>query len=129
MACVEHVDLQLGSWGESHPQSNSESAKRMVNMVTSALPVAEAVVYAELQREIHYALRAQHPEWVHPNRESPTCDAYESRLAELLRILPPAPMTKNAKRFANRAVRFSAFVTDHSTNSTCHQSMSQLHQT
>ena len=86
-------------------------------MTTSTLPAAEASVYAQLQREIHYALRAQHPEWVQPNGESPTCDYYESRLAVLLRILPPAPMTKNAKRFANRALRFSALVTEHSTKS------------
>ena len=26
----------------------------------------------------------QHPEWVEPNGNSPTCDSYESRLAELL---------------------------------------------
>jgi hypothetical protein len=89
MACAEHVDVQLRSSVESHIQSISESAKRMVSMITRALPAAQAPVYAELQREIHHALRAQHPEWVQPNGESPTCDSYESRLAELLRILPP----------------------------------------
>jgi len=40
--------------------------------------------YVQLQREIHYALRTQHPEWVQPNGESPICEVYESRLAELL---------------------------------------------
>jgi len=40
--------------------------------------------YAKLQREIHDALRAQHPEWVQPGGDCPTCDSYESRLAELL---------------------------------------------
>ena len=105
MACAEHVDLQLRRRMESHIQSISESAKRMVSMTTSALPAAEASVYAELQLEIHYALRAQHPEWVQPNGESPTCDSYESRLAELLRILPRAPVTKNAPRFAIHAVQ------------------------
>ena len=97
-------------------------------MTTSTLPAAKASAYAELQREIHYALRAQHPEWVQPNGESPTCDSYESRLAELLHILPVAPITKNAKRFANRAVHSSAIVTNHFTKPICHQSMSQLHQ-
>ena len=40
--------------------------------------------YAELQRQIHDALRAEHPEWVQPNGDCPTCESYESRLAELL---------------------------------------------
>jgi hypothetical protein len=40
--------------------------------------------YAELQRRIHQDLRVQHPEWVEPNGESPICDSYELRLAELL---------------------------------------------
>jgi hypothetical protein len=39
---------------------------------------------AELQQQIHDDLRIQHPEWVEPNGESPTCDSYESRLMELL---------------------------------------------
>jgi hypothetical protein len=40
--------------------------------------------YSELQRQVHKDLRVQHPEWVQPNGESPTCDSYELRLAELL---------------------------------------------
>ncbi|MGB9476699.1 MAG: hypothetical protein WCE87_16670 [Candidatus Udaeobacter sp.] len=39
---------------------------------------------SELQQEIHEALRLQHPEWVDPNGDCPTCESYESRLAELL---------------------------------------------
>jgi len=105
MACAEPVDIQLRSAVESHIQSISESAKRMVSMTTSALPAAEASVYAVLQREIRHALRAQHPEWIQHNGASPTCDSYESRLAERLRILPPAHVTKNAPRFAIHAVQ------------------------
>ncbi len=30
------------------------------------------------------ALRLQHADWVEPNGNCPTCDSYESRLAELL---------------------------------------------
>jgi hypothetical protein len=41
----------------------------------------------ELQRQIHEDLRVQHPEWVEPNGECPTCDSYESRLAELLGLV------------------------------------------
>jgi hypothetical protein len=40
--------------------------------------------YVQLQQQIHEALRKEHPEWVEPNGECPTCEAYESRLAELL---------------------------------------------
>jgi hypothetical protein len=40
--------------------------------------------YIQLQEEIHDALRVQHPEWVEPNGDCPTCDSYESRLTELL---------------------------------------------
>jgi hypothetical protein len=39
---------------------------------------------SELRQQIHDDLRIQHPEWVGPNGESPTCDSYESRLMELL---------------------------------------------
>jgi len=40
--------------------------------------------YTELQKQIHDDLRIQHPEWVKANGECPTCDSYESRLAELI---------------------------------------------
>jgi len=46
--------------------------------------------YVQLQQQIHEALRRQHPEWVHPNGASPMCDAYESRLAELLGVPFPS---------------------------------------
>jgi hypothetical protein len=38
----------------------------------------------QLQNEIHDALRVQHPDWIEPNGDCPTCESYESRLAELL---------------------------------------------
>jgi hypothetical protein len=43
--------------------------------------------YSQLQQQIHNALREQHPDWVEPNGDCPTCESYESRLAELLRFL------------------------------------------
>jgi hypothetical protein len=43
--------------------------------------------YTELRQQIHDDLRIQHPEWVEPNGESPTCDSYEARLVELLNAL------------------------------------------
>ena len=56
----------------------------VLKTVTAANEVPD---YTQLQQQIHDALRAQHPEWVQPNGDSPTCDAYEWRLAELLQIL------------------------------------------
>jgi hypothetical protein len=44
----------------------------------------EVRAYAQLQEQIHDALRMQHPEWIEPNGDCPNCDSYESRLAELL---------------------------------------------
>jgi hypothetical protein len=67
--------------------------------VCSALPTVlvmktdtskEVEPYVQLQQQMHEALRRQHPEWVQPNGESPMCDAYESRLAELLGVPCPS---------------------------------------
>ena len=44
----------------------------------------EIPAYAQLQREMHNALLAQHPEWILPNGDCPTCDSYDARFAELL---------------------------------------------
>ena len=43
----------------------------------------------QLQQEIHDALRVQHPDWIEPNGDCPTCESYESRLAELLGLSSP----------------------------------------
>jgi hypothetical protein len=42
--------------------------------------------FSLLQLQIHDDLRAQHPEWIGPNGESPMCDLYEARLARLLEM-------------------------------------------
>jgi hypothetical protein len=52
--------------------------------------------YAELRQQIHHDLRIQHPEWVHPNGESPVCDSYEARPMELLLTATPFVDFKNA---------------------------------
>jgi hypothetical protein len=52
--------------------------------------------YAQLQRQIHDALRVEHPEWVEPNGDCPTCESYESRLAELLGLSSPHKNQKAA---------------------------------
>ena len=43
---------------------------------------------ADLRQQIHDDLRRQNPEWVLSNGESPTCDAYETRLMDLLALVP-----------------------------------------
>jgi len=55
---------------------------------TLSTPSNEVRAYAQLQQEIHDALRVQHPDWVKPNGDCPTCESYESRLAELLGLSP-----------------------------------------
>jgi len=40
--------------------------------------------YADLQKQLHRDLMAQHPEWVDANGDCPTCDSYDQRLAELI---------------------------------------------
>jgi hypothetical protein len=45
--------------------------------------------FFQLQQEIHDALRVQHPDWVEPDGDCPTCESYESRLAELLGLSSP----------------------------------------
>ena len=42
--------------------------------------------YVQLQRQMHDALREQHPEWIERNGDCPTCESYESRFVELLEI-------------------------------------------
>ena len=40
--------------------------------------------YLQLQRDIHDALRVQHPEWIQPDGDCPIGDWYDERFAELL---------------------------------------------
>ena len=44
--------------------------------------------YAELRQLVQVSLRIQHPEWVNSDGNSPICDFYDARLAELLGLLP-----------------------------------------
>ena len=45
--------------------------------------------YAELRDFIRISLRIQHPEWVEANGDSPICDSYQARFAELLGLIDP----------------------------------------
>ena len=55
-------------------------------MNTSSLPALsiEAAPYVALQREMHDALLRQHPEWMEGDGNSPKCDEYDRRFAQLL---------------------------------------------
>lgn len=65
--------------------------------------VPEVPGYAALQRHMHEALRAQHPEWIRPNGDSPTCDFYESRLAHLLSLSTPERQDRRATDTGTRS--------------------------
>jgi hypothetical protein len=43
--------------------------------------------YTELKQQIHDDLRVQHPEWIEPDGQCPTCESYELRLLQLLNQL------------------------------------------
>jgi hypothetical protein len=55
-----------------------------MNTTHSSSRAAAGPAYAQLQREMHDALRAQHPDWILPNGDCPTCDSYDARFTELL---------------------------------------------
>ena len=58
----------------------------LLSMKANTSPVlpGEVQEYVHLQRQIHDALRKEHPEWVEPNGESPCVIFYEARLTEQL---------------------------------------------
>jgi hypothetical protein len=63
-----------------------------MNTTHSSSLAAEVPAYAQLQRKMHDALLAQHPDWILPNGDCPTCDSYDARFAELLiQTLPTRP--------------------------------------
>jgi hypothetical protein len=77
---------------ESRFESSSRAREPLVvrmNTTASSTLVAEVPAYAQLQREMHDALRAQHPDWILPNGDCPTCESYDARFAELLMYMQP----------------------------------------
>jgi hypothetical protein len=67
-----------------------------MKMNTSASISGEIRSYVQLQQQIHDALREQHPEWIEENGESPICESYESRFAELLNLFQSREQTSAA---------------------------------
>jgi hypothetical protein len=61
--------------------------------------IEEVSSYIQLQRQIHDALRIEHPEWVEASGDCPTCDSYESRLAELLGLSSPTDPPEAGRPF------------------------------
>jgi hypothetical protein len=55
-------------------------------MKTNTFHPGEVQGFVSLQREIHEALRKEHPEWIEPNGQCPMCEIYESRLVRLLAL-------------------------------------------
>jgi hypothetical protein len=67
--------------------SNKKTFMKFVSLTKPMVVPHQIHTYTELLQQIHDDLRIQHPEWVQPNGESPTCDSYEARLTELLGTL------------------------------------------
>jgi hypothetical protein len=65
--------------------------------------------YAELRELIQVSLRIQHPEWVNSDGNSPICDFYDARLAELIGLFPSRedeakiPVSESVKKAENKA--------------------------
>ena len=49
----------------------------------------EIRTYHALRKQLHEAVRRQHPEWVEADGGSPICDSYDERLAAILEFFSP----------------------------------------
>jgi hypothetical protein len=76
-----------------------------MKMNTSGSNSGEIRSYVQLQHQTHDALREQHPEWIEPNGDCPTCETYKSRLAELLRLSSPSETAQLRNQPANRTTQ------------------------
>jgi pimeloyl-ACP methyl ester carboxylesterase len=104
----QHSGWRFPTAQESHLQFDSAARKRLVLTMRTTISTnlaAQPPGYVGLQREMHHALRAQHPEWITPNGECPTCDSYEGRLAQLLSLSPGIRALARIKRMKARSAR------------------------
>jgi len=65
------------------PEKNMYEKQKKLHCCIYRYPAAKRIG-GRVAATDHDDLRIQHPEWVQPNGESPTCDSYEARLMELL---------------------------------------------
>ena len=70
-----------------------------MNTTSQVKLAAEVPRYVALQREMHNALLAQHPEWIEDNGACPTCDDYDRRFAQLLGLSLAFQRAHAHKRF------------------------------
>src|SRR4029078_11557877 len=63
---------------------NERLFMKTVSLTNQTAVPQQIQTYAELRQQIHHDLRLQHPDWVKPNGEAPSCYSYEVRLMELL---------------------------------------------
>jgi hypothetical protein len=61
-------------------------------------PLPSVRTYRELQRQLRNDLLAQHPEWIEADGNSPTCDDYERRLAQLISIFKSQSKITSGKK-------------------------------
>jgi hypothetical protein len=83
----------LGCLGNTTQSQNKEQSMHMNRTITNLrehrLPSVKSDKirnYAELREFIGVSLRIQNPDWIAPNGDSPLCDSYEARFAELLEL-------------------------------------------
>jgi len=67
------------------PSANSAARNPSIRNIAMSDEIRS---YAELRELIRVSLRIQHPEWVNSEGNSPICDFYDARLAELLGLVP-----------------------------------------
>ena len=92
---LEYPHLAVASAYGTHarppfaPSPSSDTfPRRILNLLPRPIAMSHPIhTYTELQQQIHDDLRIQHPEWVEPNGESPTCDSYDSCLTKMLDTL------------------------------------------
>jgi hypothetical protein len=80
-----------------------------MNLLPEPIAMSHQIhTFTELRQQIRDDLRSQHPEWVEPNGESPTCDSYEARLMELL--------DSSTRKESNECIAVTPRALDHGLN-------------
>jgi hypothetical protein len=83
------------------PHPNSERPARSVcsHLISRSTSVTshKKDPYTELKKQINEDLRAQHPEWIEPTGDCPTCDSYLSRLSQLLERVADAMVRRKTR--------------------------------